>query len=52
MGNVLYHFKGLKVIIVEKTSKKVLFMSVKNYTMCYDVVQQKKNGVKLGLHRG
>jgi phosphopantetheine adenylyltransferase len=39
-------FKGLKVTIVEKKSKKVLFMSKKNYTMCCDVVTRKKNGVK------
>lgn len=45
-------FKGLKVTIVEKKSKKVLFMLIRNYTMCCDVVIRKKNGVKLGFHRG
>jgi hypothetical protein len=34
-------FKGLKVIIVEKKSKKVLFMSIRNCTMCCDVVARK-----------
>jgi hypothetical protein len=34
-------FKGLKVTIVEKKSKKVLFMSIRNYTMCCDVVARK-----------
>jgi hypothetical protein len=35
-------FKGLKVTRVEKMSKKVLFMSIRNYTMCCDVVARKK----------
>jgi len=35
-------FKGLKVTIVEKMSKKILFMSIRHYTMCCDVVARKK----------
>jgi len=45
-------FKGLKVTIVEKTSKKIFFMSIRNYTMCFDVVARTKKDVKLDLHRG
>jgi hypothetical protein len=40
-------FKGLKVTIVEKTSKKILFMSIRNYTMCCDVVASKKKWCKI-----